>query len=170
MRIKGILLSVAVALILFQSVLANDAKPATFADLAWLAGDWRSEMWGGVTAEHWSSPSGDSMMGMFSFVKAGQPVFYEFLTLERRAQGLVLHMRHFHPKLVAWEEKDAPLLYAVTKASTQEVVFERIDSAAVKVKMTYQLTAPARLTVILEKESDGKVSRDVFQFRRAGSQ
>jgi len=167
MRFKLSLLALFLILISLQPVWANDVKPVSFAELAWLAGVWKGELGGGVTEEHWSQPSGASMMCMFSFVKAGQPVFYEFLTLERREQGLVLYMRHFHAKLLAWEEKDAPLQFAVTKATAREVVFERIDSADVKVKMTYQLTAPDRLTVLLDKLKDGKPSREVFQYRRA---
>jgi hypothetical protein len=167
MNSKGIILAFVLTLCGFQSALADNPKPATMADVAWLAGIWQGEMGEGLTEEHWSQPSGDSMMCMFRFIKAGQPVFYEFLTLERREQGLVLHLRHFHPKLVAWEEKDAPLLFAITKATANEVVFERIDSIAVKVKITYKLVAPDRLTSILERVKDGKESRDVFEFRRA---
>ena len=170
MKFNRNLLTVVLLLASFQPVWASDLKPVRVTDLAWLAGVWQGELWDGVTEEHWSQPSGDSMMCMFRFVKAGQPVFYEFLTLERREQGLVLYMRHFHAKLIAWEEKDAPLQFAVTKASAREVVFERIDSADVKVKMTYQLTAPDRLNAILEKVKDGKTSREVFQYRRVTSQ
>lgn len=162
--IFGLLLSPATGA---QTAPAPMAKPANFAELAWLAGVWQGEMWGGKTEEHWSVPSGDSMMCMFSFVKDGQPNFYEFLALERREQGLVLHMRHFNPKLIAWEEKDAPMLFLVTQATASEVVFERIDSASVKVKMTYKLAAPDRLTTTLEKVKDGKTTTDVFQFKRA---
>lgn len=169
MKCKETLLVLILSLLVCPPARANDAKPVSFADVAWLAGVWQGEMWGGKTEEHWSQPSGNSMMCMFSFVKDGQPAFYEFLTLERRDQGLVLYMRHFHPKLVAWEEKDAAMLYAVTKATATEVVFERIDSATVSVKMTYTLAAPDRLTSTLEKIKDGKTTRDVFHFRRAAS-
>lgn len=167
MKLKRVSLACVFVLAFAPLVLAQDQKNTTVVDLAWLAGTWEGEMWGGATKEHWAQTSSDSLMCMFSFVKEGKPVFYEFLTLERRDQRLVLHMRHFHAKLIAWEDKESPLLFAITKATPNEVIFDRIDSAAVKVKIGYKLDAPDRLTAFLEKVQDGKESKEVFHFRRA---
>ncbi|MBK9315195.1 MAG: hypothetical protein IPM55_13275 [Acidobacteria bacterium] len=47
-------------------------------DLGWMAGTWTCEKWGGEMKEIWAAPSGNTMIGMFSHVKAGEPGFYEF--------------------------------------------------------------------------------------------
>ena len=166
MNLKRTLLAFALVIAALQPALATDQKPTTAADLAWMAGRWRTEVWGGVGEEVWVKNSDNSLMGMFSFVKDGKPAFYEFLTLEPREQGLTLHLRHFHAKLIAWEDKDAPLLFAISKATTNEVVFERVDSAGARTKISYKLEAPDRLTATLERVKDGKSSVDTFNFRR----
>ena len=79
---------------------------ATLADLAFIAGQWRGEMQGGITEENWSLAAGDSMMGVFRFVKNGKAVFYEMLLIEATPNGPVLRLKHFHPGLRGWEEKD----------------------------------------------------------------
>ncbi len=161
-----IVIAIAILLSTLRPAFANDPKPVTVADLAWMAGVWKGEVWGGVGEEQWAKPAGDSMIGMFSFVKDGKPVFYEFLSLEKREEGVVMHLRHFHPRLVAWEEKDSPLLFVARSYSRNEVVFERIDSAATRVKIIYRLEAPDQLAAIIEKVKDGKESKDVVRYRR----
>lgn len=166
MNHKQSLLALILALALFPPATVMGQKPVTAADLAWMAGRWRTEIWGGVGEEIWVKNSDNSLMGMFSFVKDGKPAFYELLTLEPRAPGLTLHLRHFHAKLIAWEDKDAPLLFTISKATANEVIFERVDSAGARTKISYKLEAPDRLTATLESVKDGKSSVDNFNFRR----
>lgn len=166
MNFKQCVSALILAAALFHTVAAQAQKPVTAADLAWMAGVWQTEIWGGVGEEVWVKNSANSLMGMFSFVKGDKPAFYEFLTLEPREQGLVLHLRHFHAKLIAWEDKDAPLLFTISKATASEVIFERVDSAGARTKISYKLEAPDRLTSTLERVKDGKTSVDTFNFRR----
>lgn len=166
MNSKQSLIALILAFVLLQPATVMGQKSVTATDLAWMAGRWRAEVWGGVGEEIWVKNSDNSLMGMFSFAKDGKPAFYEFLTLEPREQGLTLHLRHFHAKLIAWEDKDTPLLFTISKATANEVIFERVDSAGARTKISYKLEAPDRLTSTLERVKDGKSSVDTFNFRR----
>jgi hypothetical protein len=149
-----------------HAVSVQAQQPVTAATLAWMTGVWRTEIWGGVGEEVWVKNSDNSLLGMFSFVKTGKPAFYEFLTLEPREQRLTLHLRHFHAKLIAWEDKESPLLFTISKATASEVIFEGVDSAGAGTKISYKLEAPDRLTSTLERVKDSKSNVETFHFRR----
>lgn len=169
MNSKQGLLALVLALALLQPATVMGQKTVTAAELAWMAGRWRAEVWGGVGEEVWMKNSDNSLLCVFSFVKDGKPSFYEFLTVEPREQGLTLHLRHFHAKLIAWEDKESPLLFTISKATTNEVIFERVDSAGARTKISYKLAAPDRLTSTLERVKDGKSNVDTFNFRRVAN-
>ncbi|QQS48693.1 MAG: hypothetical protein IPM66_08740 [Acidobacteriota bacterium] len=146
-------------------VVAQDGGAVS--DLGWLAGDWTCEKWGGRMNETWAPPTGNSMTGMFSHVKSAEPAFYEFMTIEKTAEGLRFYLRHFGPKSVAWEDKQAPMVFSVRLASKHEVVFERIDIPDANTKLVYKLEGPDRLTARLEKTKDGKTQVETFNYVRS---
>src|ERR1700693_1960623 len=78
---------------------------ATLGDLTFITGLWRVDWDGGLGEEHWSTPSGDSMMGTFRFVKDGKSRFYEFMLIEQTADGLVLRIKNFNAGLMGGEDK-----------------------------------------------------------------
>lgn len=103
-------------------LLAADAEPsAKIADYIFLAGHWTAEIWNGVGEEVWPAPVDGNMIGMFRFQRNGKFEFTEFLTLDETATGVVLHMRHFHPALQAWEEKDEDV--ATHDGKPEETIF-----------------------------------------------
>ena len=53
---------------------------ASAEDMDWITGTWEGKAFGGSVKEVWTKSEGGSKMGMFSLVKDGKPVFYEFLT------------------------------------------------------------------------------------------
>jgi hypothetical protein len=66
-----------------RSTVAN----AKLEDFAFLSGHNRGEYEGGVIDEHWSEPAGDSMIGMYCYIKNGKVQMYEFLSIEMVAEG-----------------------------------------------------------------------------------
>ena len=54
---------------------------AKLSDLTFIVGRWQADWDGGLGEEHWSSASGDSMVGTFRFVKDGERQFYEFIEI-----------------------------------------------------------------------------------------
>jgi hypothetical protein len=78
-----------------------------------MAGYWRGEVGQTVIEEVWLPPEGDAMHSVFRMVRGGKTAFTEFQSIELREGALVLHLRHFHPGLKAWEDKDGALRWHV---------------------------------------------------------
>lgn len=133
------------------------ARPeATIADIAWLAGSWHAEAFGGQVEDVWSSPSAGTMMGMFKVIEGEAPSFYELQLIVEQEGSLAWLVKHFSADFTAWEEKAAfvtfPLIrmtessaffsgLTVRRASTDELrVFLAMDKedGPVEVEMIYR--------------------------------
>jgi hypothetical protein len=85
----------------------NEARPsATIKDMAWLAGHWKGSALGGTVEEIWSPAEAGGMIGMYRLLRDGKPIFYEILTIFEDMGSLLLKLKHFHPDLKGWEEKN----------------------------------------------------------------
>ena len=60
-------------------------------------------------------------MGMFRWFRDGKPLFFELFTVEEEGDSLVLRIKHFHPGLRGWEEKDASVTFDLTGLSASRV-------------------------------------------------
>ncbi|HUE86125.1 MAG TPA: DUF6265 family protein [Vicinamibacterales bacterium] len=131
---------------------------ATLADFSWLIGEWDGTGLGGETQEMWSPPAGGAMMGLFRQLKAGQLVFYEFLTLVERDGSVVLRLKHFHPDLTGWEEKAQVLEFPLVSLTPTQAVFNA---------MTFAHETPDAFSVRLRLEDkSGTVREELFEYRR----
>ena len=144
---------------------AAPATPATLSDFGWLAGRCVDDSGGNLSEETWSVPSGDAMQGMWRYVVDGKARVYEILTISVEDGGPVMRLRHFDPKLVAREEKGAPVTLRLASSASQSATFEGSESGGTgSVRLTYLLAPDGTLNVTLEK--DGKKAGG-FSFRRA---
>lgn len=130
-------------------------------DFAFIAGNWRGGVSGGLFDEQWSQPSADSMMGMFRYMENGKVKFYEFMAIEASPSGPVLHLRHFDPGLTGWEEKDAPVTFTVDSFTESQVVFVNADKSTT---LTYRRSSPQALAVVLERSVGGHKGKQEFSF------
>ena len=123
---------------------------------AWLAGSWIGDGFGGQSEEMWSSPSVDGkMMGVYRHhTGEGALNFYEFLVLDEAG----IHLKHFTPELVAWEEKE--------DFHTFEMI--SYDENTIEMKgLTFKLINPEQMEIYLKlKGSDGVVRTEVFHMNR----
>jgi Domain of unknown function (DUF6265) len=55
-------------------------------ELGWLAGSWQAK--DGKVEEHWTRPAGDLMLGMNRDLSRPKRAFFEYLRIERRADGI----------------------------------------------------------------------------------
>jgi hypothetical protein len=114
---------------------------ATVQDLAWMEGQWCGTLSGDTVEEHWSGPAADSIMGMFRWISDGKVTFYELLAIESEDGRLTMRIKHFHPGLKGWEEKDAAFTLDLTSLEGPRsvwfkrgsgaplwLIYERIDS------------------------------------------
>lgn len=128
-----------------------------FGDVAFMAGYWRGAMGPTVIEEVWLPAEGDAMHSVFRMVRDGKTAFTEFQSIELREGDLVLHLRHFHPGLKAWEEADGALRWRIERTSPNLAVFRQQGA---ETRLEYHREGD-RLTVTLVKE--GK--RQPFHFR-----
>jgi hypothetical protein len=143
---------------------ASSPSKVTLSDLGFISGLWQAEWAGGLGEEHWSSSSGDSMVGTFRFVKDGKARFYEFMLIEQTADGPVLRLKHFNPGLIGWEEKAQVYSYPLIEYRQTVAIFERGDK---KSRLTFNRTSKETLSVLLEQTADEKKSSEEFKFRLA---
>ncbi len=83
----------------------TSATPAPpMESLEFLVGRWEGEAFGGWVEEAWGPVVGGTMLGTFRLVSEDAPSFYELLVLDEVDGRPTLHVKHFHPDLVPWEE------------------------------------------------------------------
>jgi hypothetical protein len=143
---------------------ANAQLKASVKDLAFMSGTWVQKSSWGDLEEYWSAPQGESMVSCFRCLQDDKAVFYEFMVIEQEADIPVMKMRHFNRGSIAWEPKDAPILFPLTSITSNKATFYSKEK---DVKLTYQLQSSNSLEVILEeKDNKGRLKKDVFNFSR----
>ncbi len=133
--------------------------------LSWMSGTWHTQQGADDLVEIWSEPLGDSMMGVFRWVKSGKVWIYELVTISQDDDQVVFRLRHFDRKLVAWEEKNESLTYTMTTQGDREVIFENPERQAPR-RFVYRLEGKDTLIVRVEGYSKGKLDVDEFRFQR----
>lgn len=135
-----------------------DIPVATVADMAWLAGRWTGEGLGGWNEEIWSPPAHGVMMGMYRMARDGKTVFYEFLLIRETERGLAMRLKHFHPDLTAWEEKEKFVEFLYVGKTENRIYFEGL---------TFERASDDRLQIYLAlRGKDGGVSEQRFTMTR----
>ncbi len=144
-----------------QDRITKPIADVVLTDLAFISGHNRGEYEGGIIDEHWSEPAGDSMMGMYRYIKSGKVQTYELIVIEQTAKGLVLRLWHFNPGLGAREDKSEVLNYPLVRFTTGEAVFERPDKSA---RITYRAIGSTVLESAIEHT--GKKT-EVYQYQHS---
>lgn len=137
---------------------------AVLSDLSWMSGRWIDESGGNLSEEVWSAPAGDSMMGMWRYVKGGNVAIFEILTITLEPGGIVLRLRHFDPDLVGREDRATPVELSLVGWKEREATFEGpAVGGSGNVRLTYRSPSDDELVSVLDK--DGR--KQEFTFRRA---
>jgi len=98
--------------------------PGATADrLRWMTGRWLGADGETRIEEIWSPVDAGILMGTFRWLEGGAPRFYEFMLVKPGPKSLELHIKHFGPDLVGWEEKDASTAFDLVQATGREAVF-----------------------------------------------
>ena len=72
-------------------LVAEEAAPASVADLAWLTGSWCSESADATAEEHWIEPHGGVMLGLNRGVRSAGGVFFEYLRIVEEKGAVVYY-------------------------------------------------------------------------------
>jgi len=133
---------------------------ASIEDLAWLAGSWQGEGLGGAVEEVWLAPSAGTMVGVFKAAREEKPFFYEIVLLVEEKGSITLKLKHFHPDLKGWEEKDEVVEFPLVALKEKEALFSGL---------TYRLTKADELRAYVAVERQGKTEELEFVWRRVGA-
>lgn len=137
---------------------AAGSPPADLSAIAWLAGHWQGEAFGGQTEELWAPPSGGSMMGAFKLIVGDNVEFYELETISEEAGTLILRLKHFGPDLKGWEERDKALEFRLVKVEPGKVYFEGF---------TIERISDNEISMYVRIEEGEKIEEVTFPFARA---
>lgn len=103
---------------------SNEKLAPKLENIAWIAGIWKGEAFGGITEEIWSKPLGDSMMGSFKLVSNNKVSFYEIEIIREVNNTLILQLKHFNNDLKGWETKDETVDFPLKEITKNNVIFE----------------------------------------------
>ena len=134
---------------------------ASIEDLAWLVGTWRGEGLGGTVEEVWTAPTADTMMGVFKAARDGEVQFYEILILVQEEGSLTLKLKHFHPDLKGWEEKDEVVEFPLVAIKEREALFSGL---------TYRRTKDDALHAFVATSREGRMGELKLVLRRVGGE
>lgn len=144
---------------------STEAASSKLEKLSWMSGTWHTQQGADDLVEIWSEPRGDSMMGMFHWVKRGKVWIYELMSIVQTDDDLVFRLRHFDRKLVPWEEKHDALTYTMKSHSDREVIFENPERDSPR-RFVYRLDGNDALILRVEGYTNGKLNVDEFRFKK----
>jgi hypothetical protein len=152
-------------LILFLSLSLNTfaqkkTLESTLENIAWIAGTWHGEAFGGQTEEIWSEPSGGSMMATFKLIVDGKVQFYEIEIIREIENSLVLQLKHFDNSLKGWETQNETVDFPLKKITEHRVVFEG---------MSFERVSANEMNVYVDIKENGKTETVKFNYKKATS-
>lgn len=147
------------ALISQNTVSLGDGKSpkANLSQVAWIAGHWQGEAFGGITEEVWTAPLGDSMMGSFKLVAGNKTEFYEICQMIQENETIMFRLKHFDGKLKGWEEKDETQDFPLVKMEKDAVFFDNF---------TIKRISQDHIIFYVVVDSDGKSEEVEFKYYR----
>ncbi|WP_394748846.1 DUF6265 family protein [Spongiimicrobium salis] len=125
--------------------------------VAWIAGHWKGEAFGGDIEEVWTPPMGNAMMCVFKLVVQDEVQFYEILTIVEQEESLLLQLRHFNANLHAWEAKEETIDFKLVEVTDDKVYFNRF---------TFEREGTDTLNVYVVFTNEGKKTETKFTYQR----
>jgi hypothetical protein len=178
-RLVEVFLPLALSVLLSQPLRADETAPTktkhidhpTVQSLSFMCGCWlaKAPSGDGAIEENWTKAIGNSMVGTCRFIERQQVRMFELLTIEDSVSSPVMRIRHFDAQLNAREEKSSPIQCNLESCTDQEAIFSCTSDPGGLKHLIYSRPAADTLNAIVEKERDGKISRNVFEYKRVES-
>lgn len=127
-------------------------------NIAWIAGTWHGEAFGGITEEIWSEPSGGSMMATFKLIVDGNVQFYEIEVIREIENSLILQLKHFDSNLKGWETKNETVDFPLKEITENNVIFEG---------MMFEKVSSEEMNVYVDiNNEDGAIETVKFNYKK----
>jgi hypothetical protein len=98
--------------------------PLSWGAIALLVGHWKGGFLGSTAEEVWLPPAGGSMLGAARLYNDKNVVFYEIMIAVEEERSVSIKLKHFHPDLKGWEEKNESVTFRFVKASGNTIWFD----------------------------------------------
>lgn len=138
----------------------TSSPAATVEQVAWVAGHWKGEAFGGDTEEIWSKPTAGSMMGSFKLSEEETVVFYELCLFREVEETLLFQLKHFGADLKGWEAQDETVDFPLVEMTKDAAYFDGI---------TFERISKDEMHVYVRIEDEGKVEDVQFVYHRASN-
>ena len=150
----GVLLGIAAAAA--AGPVAEPTATISIADLAWIAGSWETESGAKRFEEHWTRPASNALLGMSRTLSGDRMVFFEFLRIEARDDGLYY---------VAQPKGRPPTDFKLTRYDGREAVFENPEHDFPK-RIRYQRNPDGSMTARTDGGEGVEKGALTFPYRR----
>ena len=156
---RSILLAAAFAALAPDVLAQSPAPPAGITDAAFLSGSWETVNSGTRVEEMWTCPGPESMYATGRTIANGKTVFFEFLRIEARKDGVFY---------VAQPKGRPPTDFRLTRHEAGVVVFENPEHDFPK-RITYTKSGSDGLVARVEGDASSAEKAEEFRYtRRAG--
>ena len=158
MRLRHLLLLAAI----LASIAHVSAWPQAAANnfqlerLKWMSGSWTTRQGGTVIEEHWTQPAAAAMLGMGRTIAGDKTVFYEYLRIESRPEGIFYVA---HPKARTGTD------FKMVRADDNEIVFENPLHDFPK-RIIYRRNSDGSMTARVEGNPGDKEKAEEFNYHR----
>ena len=155
---KNIIILLVLAIGLNSFSQEKDTLEPKLENIAWIAGTWHGEAFGGITEEIWSEPSGGSMMATFKLIVDEKVQFYEIEVIREIEDSLILQLKHFDSDLKGWETKNETIDFPLIEITETKVIFEG---------MTFEKISSNEMNVYVDiKNDDDTIETVKFNYKK----
>jgi len=133
---------------------ATASTSPSIEDLEWMAGSWQSAPGRVQSEEHWTKPAGGTMFAVSRTLAGGKTVFFEYLRIEARPEGIFY---------VAMPRGQKATNFKLTNLEGQTAVFENPQHDHPQ-KISYRKNPDGSLTARIEGDAAGKKQPQTFHF------
>ena len=141
--------------------LSDQPRTSNVEDIAWMAGAWQCQIWGGTFEEFWSEPNGGTMLGAGRHLDKGKTTFIEFLTIEPSHDGLTMWISIGSPS--RGPQKIVP--YFLSDLSSHSATFENKEHDFPS-KIVYTKIDDEKMKCELDGVRSGEPCHEDFNFTR----
>jgi hypothetical protein len=142
-------------LILLGAIAPGQAAGPELAKLGWISGCWKGD--GQTqTEEQWTKLAGGSMLGIGRTIADGKTVFYEFLQIRQRDDGIFY---------IAQPDGGTAVEFKLVKVNSTQAIFENLQHEFPQ-RIIYQRQIDDSLAAAIEGEEKGKPKRVEFAMKR----